>query len=369
MAKYNAGNERIKRCFFTYLKEAQRQSEDSVDNAAAAIARFEAYTGHRDFKTFHVEQAIGFKRDMARQQSQVTGKTLSKATLNATLAHLKRFFFWLADQQGFRGKIKYTDGDYFNLSEKETRIATAKRSRPVPTMEQLHHTLDCMPADTEIQRRDRAVFAFTLLTGARDSATASFKLKHVDIDRGFVLQDAREVKTKFSKTFVTDFFPVGGNALAILTDWVQHLRSTRLWGDDLPVFPATDTQLGPTGQFVAAGVKPEHWSTANQIRAIFKAAFASAELPYFNPHSVRNALVRLGELRCKGPEEFKAWSQNLGHEGVLTTFTSYGTVSRERQAEIIRNMGAKADSDGLDEAMYRALKKALKDTGLRPSAE
>ena len=58
----NAGNERIKRRYFTYMKEARRQSEDSVDNAAAAIARFEAYTGQRDFKAFRVEQAVGFKR-------------------------------------------------------------------------------------------------------------------------------------------------------------------------------------------------------------------------------------------------------------------------------------------------------------------
>src|SRR5258708_1625875 len=32
----------------------------------------------------------------------------------------------------------------------------------------------------------------------------------------------------------------------------------------------------------------------------------------------------------------KAWSQNLGHESVLTTFSSYGDVARHRQAEIIR---------------------------------
>jgi len=38
-----------------------------------------------------------------------------------------------------------------------------------------------------------------------------------------------------------------------------------------------------------------------------------------------------GEL-CLGPEEFKAWSQNLGHDNVLTTFTSYGKIL-ERIAE------------------------------------
>jgi hypothetical protein len=35
------------------------------------------------------------------------------------------------------------------------------------------------------------------------------KLKHVDMVAGCVNQDARDVKTKFSKTFNTYFFPVG----------------------------------------------------------------------------------------------------------------------------------------------------------------
>lgn len=35
----------------------------------------------------------------------------------------------------------------------------------------------------------------------------------------------------------------------------------------------------------------------------------------------------------------KAWSQNLGHEKVLTTFLSYGQVDTPRQGEIIRSLG------------------------------
>ena len=64
-----------------------------------------------------------------------------------------------------------------------------------------------MPSATEIERRNRI---HALLTGARDSAIASMKLKHVDLVAGCVHQDARDVKTKFSKTFMTYFFPVGG---------------------------------------------------------------------------------------------------------------------------------------------------------------
>jgi hypothetical protein len=48
--------------------------------------------------------------------------------------------------------------------------------------------------------------------------------------------------------------------------------------------------------------------------------------------------VRLREDRCQTPLEFKAWSQNLAHEQVLTTFCSYGTVPAHRQEEIFSSM-------------------------------
>jgi hypothetical protein len=52
--------------------------------------------------------------------------------------------------------------------------------------------------------------------------------------------------------------------------------------------------------------------------------------------SARKTLALLGGQICKSPEEYKAWSQNLSHENVLTTFSSYGDVASHRQAEIIR---------------------------------
>jgi integrase len=339
MTTHNPDNERIKRRYFAYLKEAKRHSEPTVDAVAKALARFESDTRHRDFKAFHFEQAIAFKKHLAEQKAQRSGEKLSKATLNATLAHCKRFFQWLAGQPGYKSRLQYSDAEYFNLSEKDTRIATARRNQKAPTIEQVKHVLTTMQATTDIERRNRALIAFTLLTGARDSAIASFKLKHVDLAAACVHQDAREVRTKFSKTFTTYFFPVGDDVLGIVADWVRYLREERLWGNDDPLFPATRIAVGESRQFEAVGLERAHWSSAARIRAIFRDAFASAGLPYFNPHSFRNTLVRLAQAVCKTPEEFKAWSQNVGHEKVLTTFLSYGQVESPRQGEIIRGLG------------------------------
>jgi hypothetical protein len=66
-----------------------------------------------------------------------------------------------------------------------------------------------MPARTDIERRNRALLAFTWLTGVRDGALASLKVKHVNLCEGKVNQEPREVKTKNSKPQVTACFPVG----------------------------------------------------------------------------------------------------------------------------------------------------------------
>ena len=116
------------------------------------------------------------------------------------------------------------DTEYFNLSDKDTRVATTRRGQRAPTIEQVKHVISRMPNETEIERRNRALLAFALLTGARDSAIASMKLKHVDLDARCVYQDAREVKTKFSKTFITYFFPVGNEIRQMVNDWVLYLR-------------------------------------------------------------------------------------------------------------------------------------------------
>jgi integrase/recombinase XerD len=342
MHKHNAANERIKREYLTYLKEARRQSEASVDAVAAALARFEVYTGCRDFKAFHHQQAVAFKQWLSARRNETTGKPLSKATLHATLSHLKRFFQWLAGRPGYKSRFSYSDADYFNVSEKDTRIASARRNRPVPTVEQVRHVIAHMPADSEIERRNRTLVAFSLLTGARDSAVASAKLKHIDMVSGCFYQDAREVRTKYSKTFTTAFFPVGEDIRQIVADWVSYLRREKLWSHDDPLFPKTLTTIGTNRQFEHVQLSREHWANATPIREIFRQAFEAAGLPYYHPHSLRHTLAQVGERLCRTPEQFKAWSQNLGHEGVLTTLFAYGTVPEGRQREIMTGFGISA---------------------------
>lgn len=361
MRKHHPENERTKRRYFEYLKHAKQLSETSVDQAAAAISDFESITGHRDFRKFRIELAQKYKRNLAERANPKTGKPLAKATISSRLMALKTFFEWLAGQPGFRSRLTYSDAKYFRPSANEERIAKAAREKPVASVEQIRHVLSSMPTETDIQRRDRALIAFTLLSGARDNAIASMSLKHVDLDKKTVFQDARDVRTKNRKTFTTWFFPVGADIEAIVVEWIGWLKSEKLFGPDAPIFPATKVALGDSG-FENGGLDRKHWKSAAAIRKIFREAFEAAGLPYFNPHSFRNTLAVFGEKVCPNAEAFKAWSQNLGHEHVLTTFTSYGNVSSHRQGEIFNQLrmqqeaGGSAGKDALDsETMARVM--------------
>jgi integrase/recombinase XerD len=359
MKKNHPGNIRIKREYFAYLKGPKRQSEASIDAVAKALSRFEAYTRHKDFKMFRKEQAIGFAAHLSEELNERTQQPLSKATLLSTLAALKAFFTWLAQQPGFKSRFSYLDAEYFALSLKDTAIAKATRGRPVPSIDQIRHVIMSMPSSTDIEKRDRALIALALMTGGRDDALASMRLKHIDLVGGLVHQDAREVRTKFSKTFPTFLLPLGDDIRAIFEDWVKHLQGNLLWGPDDPLFPKTRIALGVSRRFEASGLEREGWRSSGAIRAVFRKAFEGAGLPYFNPHSFRHAVARHGNRICSSFEELQAISQNFGHSSIKTTVTHYCQVSAERQGELIRNLGKATAPDDKALSLARALIESL----------
>lgn len=338
MKKYNAKNERIKKEYLRYQAEAKGKSPATLDGMRKSLRRYEEYNRLKDFAPLHREQAIAFKKDLASQKTERGGELFSKSTVLSTLNHIKAFFEWLAYQPDNKRKIHLPDIAYFSLSDKETRIAKTPKYKRVPTLEQIRHVLATMPTDTDIALRNRAVIAFTILTGVRDSALVSLKLRHVHLDEQLVVQDPTEVKTKFSKRIDAYFLPVGDDIKRMVVEWVRHLREVKLYGEEAPLFPRTRMAQDVTKGFIVAGVEPEHWQTTSPVREIFHEAFTKAGLPYYNPHSFRDTLVLLAEKCCPTIEALKAWSQNLGHDSMLTTLTSYGTISTHRQGEVIRNI-------------------------------
>lgn len=335
MRKVNEENERIKRRYFKYVKAAKRKDPSTVQKAADGILRFEASTNYASFKKFHIEQVIKFRDRLDEEISKTTGKPLSKSTIATMLAANKGFIFWLADQQGYKQRVRHTDADYFNMDAKGQRVASAVRETPYPSLEMARHAFNNMPESSEIERRNKALFAFFMLTGARDGAVASLRLKHINMIDSCVYQDAREVKTKNSKTITTFFLPVDDKYLTCFEAWVAHLKAEKLFGPDDPLFPPAEIKV-IDGAFKVAGLKRDIYKNANAIRQAIKEAFTRADLPPFTPHAFRKTLVKWADTYYPTRESFKAFSQNIGHSNVVTSISAYCPVSIERQGELIK---------------------------------
>ena len=350
MSKRSNNNTRIKRKYLVWLKDAKGFADSSIDKAASSISTYELFVKNVDFRSFHSERVRSFKRFLAAQKNQKTGAKLSEATTDATLRDVKAFFMWLADQANYRSKVKHTDVDYFSPSRKSDQRRRGGCWRPHPTPQQMHHVLCNMPTETVFQRRDRALMAFLFLTGSRETAAISIRLHHVDLVAECVHFDGRSVDTKFGKSFTTSFFPVGGDAILILSNWIEELKDTLFFSGADPLFPKTKVGVGPSRTFEALSLMREPWAGPAQAAKIFKAAFVSVGFPPFSPHLIRNTIAELAKNYCRTPEDYKAWSQNLGHDDVLTTFTSYGGVATGRQMDLMKAFRQNAEpySEGVD---------------------
>src|SRR6516164_7468879 len=122
-----------------------------------------------------------------------------------------------------------------------------------------------MPAETAIERRNRALVAFSILTGARDEALASFRLKHLDLKDQTLFQDGREVRTKRRKTFTSVFFPVGAEPRAIIEDYAEFLTKKLGFCPDDPLFPSTLMGHNPNRGFAAQVLSKQPWRGAATI--------------------------------------------------------------------------------------------------------
>lgn len=348
MSKHISNNLRIKRKYLVWLKDAKGLSEASIDKAAAAISTYEVFLGKKDFRAFHPERARSFKRHLASRKNVRTGALLSQSSANGILREVKAFFKWLADQPNYASKIKHTDADYLSTDRKSERARRTTCWKPHPSPAQIIHLLERMPSNTTLQRRDRALIAFLFLTGSREGAAITLKIGHVDLVNACVQFDGSTVNTKFGKSFTTAFFPIGGGIEHIVRDWIAELKAEHLFSESDPLFPKTKVGVGASRRFEALGICREPWSSPSSAADIFKLAFREAGLPPFSPHRVRDTLAELAKDHCRTPEDYKAWSQNMGHDDVLTTFRSYGSVASGRQVELLgkfRKRGPIQDSD------------------------
>lgn len=334
MSEYNPLNERFKKQYEEALIHGAYRAKQTVNAAWKAINLFEEFTGRMDFTTFNTEQAKGFKRWLETQQNK-KGEPLSLSTVCSTLANVREFFKWLAMHPKCIRKVDARAAMYLRLSNNDERASRATRDAPVPTIDEIRRTLEKMPYETDVQKRDRAIIAFTALTAVRDDALVTMKIKNVDIEKREIWQNPRNVRTKNRKSITTFFMAFDPLWEEIFVEWYKHATQTLSFKDNDALFPKQLVKNNPEKlAFEAAGLSREHWANAQPVRDIFKKSFTNAILPYYIPHSFRKTLVLWAMENCT-QKQFKAISQNIGHENAMTTYNAYGKLPIHDQRKAV----------------------------------
>jgi integrase/recombinase XerD len=338
MIEYNALNERLKKQYEDTLLHENYRDKRTVEAVWKAINLFEKHTGKKDFTSFDMEQAKGFKRWLVKQEN-AKGELLSLSTVRSTLKQLRDFFGWLAIHPKYIRKIDARAAAYLRLSNNEDRAGRSTRELPVPTVEEVRTVLEAMPHGTDIEKRNRAIIAFMALTGVRDAALISLKIKDIDLIKKEVWQDPKHVNTKNRKAISTFFMAFDPLWEEIVLEWLEHAAHTLGLGPDDPLFPHTHVTSNPlTLTFEVTGLSRKHWANATPVCQIFREAFEVAGLPYYNPHSFRKMLALWALEHCS-QMEFKAISQNIGHENAITTYNAYGKLNDYKRRTVIRAIG------------------------------
>jgi integrase len=345
MPEYNPVNEIVKKQYEEALLRGKCRDPKTVRAVWNNLNLFEDFTGHTDFKTFSAEQAKSFKAWMEKQKNK-DGDLLSISTVNSTLNNVREFFEWLAIHPQYVRKIDGRAVQYLRLSDNANRAARASREKTPPTLEELEKALKAMPHGTDIEKRDRAIFAFM------DDALVSLKRKHVNADDKTVWQDPKLVRTKGRKGIVTRFvaqaMPL---AEEIVLEWLKYADDVLKFKPNDPLFPKTLVQSSAESMcFEVQGLSREHWANAGPVRELFKAAFKAVSLPYYNPHLFRKTICKWGLEHCT-QKQYKALSQNIGHEHAMTTYNSYAKLTEDEQLEAVSNIGlANSDAKSLTTA-------------------
>ena len=91
MTTHNGNNERIKRHYFKYLKEAKRQNEQTVDSVAKALNRFKVYTKYRISKNITLTRPLPSRKTWQSRRTSGPEIILARRLCTRPLHILKDF--------------------------------------------------------------------------------------------------------------------------------------------------------------------------------------------------------------------------------------------------------------------------------------
>ena len=156
MTKVNPKNEALK---VEWIKELNRDDAAStIDHKLSALAIFEEASNYQDFDKTSVDAVDKFIA-VVRQRP-------TRSRTHASLVNnVKSFFSWMVMDERMKGRQANSVIKAMRLPKKDRTAGRATKRKDFATVEQITQTIAAMPKTNAIERRNRALIAFTLLSG------------------------------------------------------------------------------------------------------------------------------------------------------------------------------------------------------------
>lgn len=332
MSSHNNGranNARLKHKYVNELLKADSNSDKTVQKKEGSIKIFERFIEHQDFRIYNKTVGEKFKIELFKRKGR-TNENLSLSTIDFHVNEIQNFLKWLRQEKRYKSKIILRDIDYLNLTaDEKDKHRSYKKLLELPKIEDAIKQINLIPRETEIDLRDRAIFAFIMCTGVRAEALISLPIASIDSENMLVDQNPDYgVKTKFRHHIKSKILNRSDLLITEFLDWYKFLLQEKKFDEQLPLFPKTDQQKDENSAlFSNKKVSKDFWLSQSSLTSMMKKRNDSRFVNYFSPHLYRHSAILYATDKCVTPGEFKAVSQNFGHRDVLTTLLTYGNLS------------------------------------------
>ena len=317
-------------------------SEKTVVRHLAAIRYFENFLGGKSFTRLSNGDFAAVRDDLKRRASVEAEDSISASSIKHTVSHIRAFCDWLLLQDGYKRLPKDFAG-YLRLPKAVLAKSAQTQTKEFPTLSEAEALLAAMPYKSLVDMRARGMFALAFLGALRADTLVSLRIKHFDVERRLILQDASVVRAKAGKSLNIFWFPIPQAFEQAILDWLSTLRGLGFDGEDA-LFPDTKFLKYRVGCRLRNFAPVPVMTTTHSVIAAFVVACKDSGTK-FTPHAAKHTIGSERDNRALTNEERKAWSLNMGHDSEVTTERHYAAMSEDKRLEVLKNLGTKTTID------------------------
>lgn len=327
-SKLNPNNEKIKDEYERYLKHLRnvKLADDTIQQKITSIRMYEERTKYKDFKEYNAETGIDVYEWLKDSDARSIGTALKHAD------NIREFLDWYFSNHKVPHKKQQQALSALSAREEDRRLANRQTYVEFPTQEEFDKLID-FEENTPEDKRDKALIVFMLISCARIGAIVTSKISSLDLKKMVYRQDPLEdVATKRSKYIVTKLFMFKKEYFDIIKNWVNYLKTEYHFSDNNPLFPSIKHYAG------GISVEKKFVLTENSVNKMLEKRCNHAGIPKYHPHSFRHFGIGCTLEQVSNGLQFKAVSQNIGHENISTTLEKYANMPVDSYITIIEDM-------------------------------